>query len=66
MPFILTDYRKLHGLEIALSNTLITDLFCLNKRMVIFSKTEKKKLVLKQTREGPYIYGVYMEGNEGS
>ena len=47
MPFILTDYRKLHGLEIALSNTLITDLFCLNKRMVIFSKTEKKKTRIK-------------------
>ena len=29
--------------------------------MVIFAKTEKK-LISGQTRKGPYIYEVYMEG----
>ena len=45
----------------SLSNVLVIGLFGSNSRMVIFFKTEKK-FISQQTRKGPYIYDVHMEG----
>ena len=43
IPFTLTEDPQFYGLEISLSNILMINLFCLSNKMVIFSKTEKKK-----------------------
>ena len=49
----------------SLSKILMIGLFRSNCRMVILSKTEKKKKKSYQKRKGPYIYDVHMERDEG-
>ena len=58
--FSLTDDSQFFGLEVSLSNILMTDLFCSNSRMVIFSKTEKNSYHSKHIK-GLYIYDVQIE-----
>ena len=47
----------------SLSNVFMIELFRSNNRVVVFFKTEKKYICIsQQTRQGPYIYDVHMEG----
>ena len=42
MLFALTDDPHLYGLKVPLNKILMIDLFRLNNRIIIFSKTKKK------------------------
>ena len=61
MPLILTEDPQFYGVEVSFSYILITDFFCSNNRIAIFSETEKNP-ISQQTRKGRYIYDVHMEG----
>ena len=57
MPFTLTD--EFCGLEMSLSNILMTGLFRLNNRMAIFSKTEKKLYHNKHVRDHAFMMPIW-------
>ena len=61
MPFTLTDNPQFYSLEVSLSNILMISLFRSNNRIIFISETGKK-LMSQQTRKGPEIYDVHMEG----